>query len=496
MDLLEEELEHSKIILLKLEKDLELAATIGQSLLVENQKLREASNDGLARRYETLEADHHDSMVLLDQKQAQVDSLTDALKALKDVIRSNEGEICDLNIEVAGLSEKLRINAASDLKSNSDKASLFKEIEELHGSVAHSDKIIAELRSRSSDFEELLQAKDIEVESFSERNKKILEEVQEGEEKVKELELLLETYQAYRETCDEQVLTLEQLSMDLDFANDANIKLSTRLSQLEPDYQGQETEGEGKNLFNEIEERRQELIKENESLVEKHAKSNTLSLFRQQKLKIHINRLSQLTSQDSSVQEKCRILEERLSQSESEKRELERRLKSNQSRQYYYEDGPTTNTTHEKSTSLMVSNLEFRIMNLIEECEGLKSSNQTIRLIKAGESDKLYQTTQLLLERDRELDSTKLHLANSRFELDELKLAQRISNLEATGIDEPDLEELKESVVEFDEAELSEGTINEDDTPVSILEKEVIEEKSSVKTVTIDRSQVQDCKQQ
>ena len=131
--------------------------------------------------------------------------------------------------------------------------------------------------------------------------------------------------------------------------------------------------------------------------------------------------------------------------------------------------------------------LEFRIQTLIEECETLKKENNTIRLVKAGETDKLHQITTLLLEKERDLDETKHALANTKFELDELLLSTRESeNVASFEADLPILE--KENIIVVPQKK---------DTPKKQQISRSSANAEAVKTIKLDRSTVkEECKQQ
>ena len=313
--------------------------------------------------------------------------------------------------------------------------------------------------------------------------------------KIVDLELAVDEYQNFKVTAEDQLMTIEQLSVELEWLRETNIKLANQVSMTSTLNSKDEDSG-GKTLLNEIEDRRLELIKEHNSLAEKHAglaQTHSASLYRQQKMQHHISRLSQLSNNDFS-QERVRLLEEQLAQTESEKIELEKRIETIQSksynRSYAWEESDTSNGEPIKDLARLES-LEFRIQTLIEECDTLKKENHKIRLVKAGETDKLHQITTALLQKERELDEARHALANTKFELDELQLSIRES--QNSTVSEADTFEVEKENVP------KKLTAQKVDSPQKLSRSvsNLASTNDAVKTIKLDRSTVkEECKQQ
>jgi chromosome segregation ATPase len=136
----------------------------------------------------------------------------------------------------------------------------------------------------------------------------------------------------------------------------------------------------------------------------------------------HLTRLKQLTVTESSRQ-KTRMLEMALSQSESERKELEARIEILEQRTEECQvfDAFTSDPSRSSpDLQAVIESLRLRYENITEELRNLKDEHATLRLVKRNETDKLYEVTALLNEKENELDMIKRQYAHLQFELDEM----------------------------------------------------------------------------
>lgn len=350
------------------------------------------------------------------------------VKTQKETIKRIEIEQTQLNADLNGSLNQLKTLDVEKQQLDNEKCTLIKDMKQLQLISDASASQVSQLKSMIKELEDSFTQSSHNEMELRETNQNLVNEIQALESRVAESENLLETYQSYRETCDDQALTIEQLTLELEWMRESNQKLTARLSVLEPDTTAEPDAG-GKTLLTEIEDRRQEIIRAHEALTQKHAglaDAHKVSQYRQQKMKHHIARLSQLSGGNDNS-EKLRMLEEALAQCESEKAELEARLDQYQRDSHCWTDRDDDENDDEDARipgdSERISILEFRIEQIIEECEGLKQANKTLRLVKAGETDKLHHVTSLLHERERELELTKRNLSSVKYEFDEFKLA-------------------------------------------------------------------------
>lgn len=416
--------------------DLELAAEIGSRLVeengilsAENEQLKQgASNFNAAEaRLLTLEGAHQDVIFELQKEQDQNQKLLDSIRSSSEAIKRKHDQESSIHDELSTLQDHVKLTSIEKEKWINEKSEIVIEKQQLAAALSKAEMYVFTSKSDILDLEHQLDVSLIEKQALILVNETEIIETRSLKEKITELEEILEASQSYKGVVDELTLTIDQLSAELEWSRDANQKLTSRISVLDPNCSGNDEDVGGKSLLSEIEDRRLELVKQHDNLTEKHAglaQTHSVSLYRQQKMKHHIARLSQLTNTDAT-QEKIQLLEDSLAQCESENLELEKRIELLQSKQYSSNDRlwDARDVDIPISDSQRLQSLDFRIQQLIDECESLKTSNQTLRLIKAGETDKLHQITSLLLDRERELDYVKRDFANAKFELDELLLS-------------------------------------------------------------------------
>lgn len=181
--------------------------------------------------------------------------------------------------------------------------------------------------------------------------------------------------------------------------------------------------------------------------------------------------------------------------------------------------------------STLVESLRLRLEQLSADHKNLKEQHATLRLVKRNETDKLYQTTALLNEKEKELEMFKRQYANIQFELDEIKLAQRHPQLKdenttsfssSSVLTNKETENTKEDIeaVVLKEKKISiptKGDISHEEIDFAVAANEkdkkiehntesvgpILNEPSPVpltagkpRKVTVDRSKAQECNQQ
>lgn len=529
---IEEVIEKLQIELQKKTLDLQMAAQIGQELVAQNGKLKEemglltdqlnqrcSSHDliNLKSKLDVLEASYSDLLGELENKEGQNHQLQESVRSHTELSKKFEEEASTYRFEVGELQDLLKDSDDSKTKLEQDVSDKCKVIDDLEDKLGKAHESLKDHFSKLEESDRRVQEMAKTSEQVQAANEKLSLENSALSVKLQEVESLLESYQEFRQQSQEQENTIETLNLELEFLRDANQKLTSKLSAVGSSSVcssgGQDSMvgdmGE-KSLLHEIEERRLQLIRDNEKLAQKHAgltQSHNLSLYRQQKMKHHIARLSQLTSGDVS-QEKVRLLEEELAQCQSEKLELEKRVDALQLKRYapsQWDEPEIPFGSHISSLDTQrLESLEFRIQQLMDESDSLKKMNQTLRVVKAAESDKLHQTTSALLERERELDAAKRELANTKFELDELLLGVQEGKL-FSGKDEnipdpvPDSSETAvDSKKQVDVREDLENNRNfgnlKEAPPRQSFDKS---KRSAFKTIKVDKAQVdQQCNQQ
>jgi chromosome segregation ATPase len=431
---LQSRIEELERILNDRDKDLEMAAEIGQSLLQQNQqlelKIKELEESHCPNcavhqhRLETLEHSYSDlseNYELLQRKELET---SEVLRQQREASKKLEQLHSQLSQDLAEQTQQNKLLKEEKQKLAREKGELVKELHIVQENAEHLSNKVMKLEKSSRDLQAIVDQSSLSSSETHEALKVAEQRNHELECRLQELEQMLETYQSYRETCEEQTLTIEQLNLELEFVRESNQKLTSRLAMLDSNLSSAEPDQGSKTLLSEIEDRRQELVRAHQALAEKHAglaQTHEISLSRQQRMKHHIARLSQLTVADYS-EEKIKLLEQQLSQCESEKSELEARLDRLQRQQHVLIPSGWDDEVEEPTNDLeRIQLLEYRIQQLMEECDMFKQANQTLRLVKTAETDKVHQITILLHDRERELETTKRMYSNLKFEFDELK---------------------------------------------------------------------------
>jgi hypothetical protein len=414
-----------------------LAAEIGQNLVIENDRLRKElevaeSNRAIDRKYTELEASYynlnlkhqaltqeHEDLLSAGKAAKTVESkLAEKIQSLADALNSKNELIDAQEIQIESLKSDKAVQIASSKKLEND----------VHLAMQKLGTVSATCDNLRRDMD-ILEIEKIGLQDAAEQQKQA---IMEYSQKCAQLEELLEMYQADRNILAERDLQIMDLNSQLDNLNEAYLAIKVRLAVFEPSVDSAPDKG-CKTLLGQVEDRRQELEQENLDLSQKHKgllKIHQISLSQQGKLQNHLNRLKQIASSDTA-REATIYFESALAQAESEKKELEERIRELEQRPI----GSMVSTISgscDKDSAL----LSIMYEQQATEINSLKDQLKTVRLIKQNESDKLFKANRLLSERENELEQLKVQCANAQFQLDEYKLKSQFSvELEAKELD-------------------------------------------------------------
>jgi chromosome segregation ATPase len=402
---------------------LALAAEIGQELIKTNNELQSkveiesSRNTNSNNRISQLEQDHDELITKYKQLTEEQHQKEEFTTRQKETIKKLQLDLSLVSNQISVQNEKILALENDKHKIAKEKTDLLKDTKGFQSTNNENSVLLSNLQQKICTLEKDIYTLELNKCTNAEKLTLLQEKIDCQNDEIKEQSDMLEEYKELSYKHDETLLLLEQQTLELEWSYQSNIKLTNQIKLLEP---SSTTHTGSKTILSEIEDRRQELLKAHQLLEQKHVGlevSHEKSLFRQQKMKHHIQRLSQLSVSDYS-DEKIKDLQQALSQSEAEKAELEKSLDKYQRGHicYSFEDEEMGEDRDQ------VRLLQFRIEQIMEECEGLKQGNKTLRLVKNGETDKLYKSSQLLFEREKELDMIKRSMAALRFEYDELKM--------------------------------------------------------------------------
>ncbi|KAL2919963.1 hypothetical protein HK105_200029 [Polyrhizophydium stewartii] len=321
------------------ERDLQLAVEIGQSLLQSNEQLKleyerilaqqasPASASVLAERLRDLEMAHLDLQSRHDAAVAEAKRAAESERNARAWSRRIEANNDELSRAMQELSEQL--DAAE-----TDRRRLARERQDAHsrlqaleaeqdGGSSHLAVLADELERARAQIEAMA-AGWHEMEALRDRHAAEAEDLL---ARCGELEAMLEAARAFRDEAEAEAHRADQLAMELEEERERLAAAMARLAVFEPTLETAEQDAGSRTLLSEVEDRRQALARQHSSLARKHVSlmaAHKTSLFQQERMRMHISRLSQLTQRQSS-ESRIQMLEQELAQSRSERRELERR---------------------------------------------------------------------------------------------------------------------------------------------------------------------------
>ncbi|KAL1922469.1 uncharacterized protein VTP21DRAFT_10008 [Calcarisporiella thermophila] len=452
------------------DRDLILAAEIGQSLLEKNDALAmecerlhrqfaahaqqqsqhppepaaEESSDTSTKRCED---ERHDVLAALadDLERANADlrkELEQANRRADEASKQGERRIKKLAGEFdqikAQLDKQFRINEELEEQKQRlarEKAALVRERAEMAKGEVEGEK----LQSRVYELEELIETLTVGRTEAEERMESLSEEVAILQEKCVEYQEQLEDLEHLKDTCEQQSVQIAELNASLEESRETIHALNARLSMLEPESENG-SNNDGVTLFSEVEDRRVELENKNKHLSQAHAgllKAHSLSVHQQERMRNHISRLTQLASSKSN-EARLRRLEQALGQTQSENQLLQAKLTQMQrsaasSVEYIKLDDP-------ESKDDLIESLQMRVEQLAADGTRLRKELQTAHMLKLGEAEKVREAQAALHSREIEIEQLKAANAQIRFELDEMHLKVQMI-MEKANAEEADSDE-------------------------------------------------------
>lgn len=284
-----------------------------------------------------------------------------------------------------------------------------------------------------------------EVVPLKEQNGKLQTYRAQAEREISELKKTLEeskkNAKARKYEADELKVEFERmverqrgLEWDLVSERELNSKLQLRISTFETTQDDSivyaesarngvsDTGARKKSLFSEVDEERKELENRNNEIMRTHMEY----VHKQEMMKDYVKRLLSLVNFKNSDQ-RVRKLEDALGQAESEKKELKMKYHILEKRLLAAEKKiaaanlPTTDMHPNKMDGLERECLIINNNVLNEECTNLKKEIRTLRVMNAGELEKLRSVESLLRDREDELVRAKASILQIRIELDTFK---------------------------------------------------------------------------
>lgn len=447
-------------------KDLILAAEIGQSLLESNQQLKDEYERVLSEYSQNIESEqlngsrntraNPSSMVATASALKDLECLHLDLQARFDALQAEHKLLQESERNIASNYDREQVHKQQIIKEHQsvaeqlesallDKKRLAREKSELIERIKAADKAHSGGESQLSKALERLHATEskldqlaMQYEAVVDENTTMKSEAADAMARLDELQSLLETYQGYRDESEERGQTIEHLSMELEAAHDQCEKLKLRLAVLEPSSDDTDVAIGGKTLLSEVEDKRQELVEQHSNLSKQHSslvKVHSMSLYQQERMKMHISRLSQL-AQNNSAEQRIQMLEQALSQVESEKSNLEARLiklermlaskHRDEDDEDFNSDGQNSEPRPQHSSTVVSNDLMTATRLRLEQAENevflLRRELQTLRLVKGAESEKVMKLQGQVSKQMLELEQLRTVCAQLRFQLEEKQL--------------------------------------------------------------------------
>ncbi|KAK9767643.1 hypothetical protein K7432_002409 [Basidiobolus ranarum] len=461
-------------------RDIVLAAEIGQSLLESNDKLKleyelamltlkertsfgeEAfeSSDSSAK-WESERNELYSQLSELERSNIDLqEKLEQTLHKASDNERENEKKMKQSEAQLAAVSRELenQLRKNEELEENNKRLANEKgELIKGKKKFDTKDEQLEKVQILAHDLECVVKSLSVNKQELEAKLYAVMSENNVLQEKLMRYEEEMEEYHSIQDQYQEQSNELNEATYALEEARETIQALENRISVIEPEsHQGPDRAGV--TLFDEVEDRRQELEDKHQNLSKKHAgllKAHNMTIHQQERMKNHISRLTQL-SHNRSNEEKMRRLEQALGQTQSENKMLMNRIaqleRSLDLDQFDIAVSGTQNggncgmSLDEKNE--LIECLRLRVDQLGDEAESLRREIRTGQMLKLSLDEKVMELEGLLHEREYELDHMRTINAQVKFELDEIRLKHKIMKdkhlSEAMG---------EEEVAEMDEQE-------------------------------------------
>ncbi|ORY04738.1 hypothetical protein K493DRAFT_333833 [Basidiobolus meristosporus CBS 931.73] len=443
------------------DKDIILAAEIGQSLLESNDKLKleyelamqalreRTALDGEAfetpdssAKWENERNELYSQLAELERSNLDLqERLEQTLQKAGDNDRESDKKVKQAEAQLLAVTKELenQLRRNDDLEENNkrlanEKNELIKGKKKFDGK----DEQLEKVQILAHDLECTVKALSTNKQELEAKLFAVISENNILQEKLMRFEEEMEEYHSLQDQYQEQNNELSSATYALEEARETIMALENRISVIEPESQ-KGPDRAGVTLFDEVEDRRQELENKHQHLSQKHAgllKAHTMTIHQQERMKNHISRLTQL-SHNRSNEEKMRRLEQALGQTQSENKMLMNRIsqleRSSDLDQFEYavSGSHQGNTNGQNGGSLdekneLIDCLRLRVDQLSDETESLRRELRTGQMLKLSLDEKIMELEGLLHEREYELDHTRTVNAQVKFELDELKLKHKI----------------------------------------------------------------------
>jgi len=372
------------------------------------------------------------------------------------VLRNSEKRYLEAENQIKSLRQDMEgmqalINELEETKSklSRDKTELCKRLNEKSSEACKAEIYLKKI----SDLEEAIKL--LSVSHFDEKSiaESAIEKASCLERKCQELEASLANALSFQSGYEERGNEIDVLTAALEESRELINAMESRLLIFES-KQSEATPGGDKSLFSEVEDRRQELEMKHMYLNSKHAglvKAHTVSMSQQERLRNQISRLSQLAT-GRSADERVKLLERALGQSESERKALALKVENLQhlagsghgkspvnndwGEMEENEDGNRISLESDygniKGTSEIVTCLRAQNEQLTIETENLRRELRTSQLLRLSETDKLRTCEIQLAETELSLERANYANVELKYELDELKL--RLDVTEKNGV--------------------------------------------------------------
>ena len=435
------------------DEDLKLAAEIGKSLL--------ESKENLQNELQSLKESHSVSPLPntpnsnavgkknSSSEEAHIQSLEKANAKLDNKLKSTESELDELKLTYSKNLKRLQVDNQG---SKEEIAVLSERVAELERSQHRLTDERNSLKSQLASKEMRLSSgnSNADLQEFETILLALGEEKQELEREFGAAKQLLESTCEQNEDLKNEIQELNISLADMDHKNieiqhlqqaleESQVFISQLMNQTASvSVASSAAVGEGRTLFSEVEDRRIELESQHSKLSNKHLgllKTHSETIQQQERMKNHISRLTQLTSSSGS-DAKIKRIEQKMAQLESENRFLQNKLMSME--RDYARNEPTIptdavsqiitefeNDTFENSVKIYMDQIE----TLRHQIEKLKKESRTLALLRASESEKCKQYEHKLSDIESENRKIKAQLAHTQFELDEMKMGDKLKDI-------------------------------------------------------------------
>ncbi|KAI8923262.1 hypothetical protein BC831DRAFT_472065 [Entophlyctis helioformis] len=438
------------------DRDIALAAEIGQSLLESNELLKQeyervlaqtASSSSSADRLKDLEVAHIDlqsrhEALLLDHKRLS-ESERQARASIQRLDRAND----QLQLTVQDLEAKVQEAEADRRRALKDRSNALAAAQAIQAEHDDGSSLVHKVLERAERAEAQLEVIGASWQDMESRCESQAEQIDHLSLRCTELQELLEESRAYRDEAEDQQHRADQLELELEVMRERLGAVQARLAVLEPESQSGHVDMGSKTLLSEVEDQRQALESQNTDLSENLVQLRIRSLKRERHMKGQMSSLRQMAHKQSS-EERSKLLVDALEVSNSRCAELEQRVillerQLDEARMLEQQDGPnfllngidgySDSNTDKAGASVSlaaqvaglneyIQALRLRIEQADNENKSLRREMQTLQLLRGNDRDQSTKLRVELGERSAELEQIRAMFANLQFEMEELRL--------------------------------------------------------------------------